>query len=263
MKICAVIPAAGRGTRLGLDVPKILAPITDDATIWGILKQTLKPFVDHIHVVLSREGEPLFADLLTRDPDREFVSTSIQPEPVGMGDAIFRGFPIWRDAQTLLVIWGDQVHVSPDTLASSLAIHAGKPRRIVLPVVALDEPYVEYRFDAAGGLTTLLQSREGDACARGGYGDVGTFVLSTAGLPEAWHTYLARAERGSRTGEINFLPFLVFLSQIGWEVRRHIVSDPNEARGINTPEDLLFFRGIYDARGHEHHRNAKAATRND
>ena len=63
MKICAVIPAAGRGTRLGSDQPKILTPLTARDTIWSILHDKLAPLVDHIHLVLSPEGAKLFAAL--------------------------------------------------------------------------------------------------------------------------------------------------------------------------------------------------------
>jgi hypothetical protein len=165
-----------------------------------------------------------------------------------MGDAIFRGRPVWERADLLLVIWGDQVHVSAETLRAALALHGGAARRLVLPVVALEEPYVEYRFSATGCLDAVLQTREGDVCRPGGFGDVGTFLLSTAGLPEAWAAYLAETTRGARTGEVNFLPFLVFLSRLGWEVIPHRVADPFEARGINTPADLEFFRRLYGAR---------------
>ncbi len=53
MKTCAVIPAAGRGSRLGLDLPKLLVRLTDNETVWSVLKRKLRPYVDHIHVVLS------------------------------------------------------------------------------------------------------------------------------------------------------------------------------------------------------------------
>ena len=58
MRICAVIPAAGRGTRLGANGPKILTPLTDTQTVWDILHGRLAPLVDHIHLVLSPEGVP-------------------------------------------------------------------------------------------------------------------------------------------------------------------------------------------------------------
>lgn len=246
MKYCGVIPAAGRGSRLGIDLPKILAPVGKTATIWSILKDKLKPFVEQIHVVVSPAGKPFFDQALAGDPDAAMISTGIQPVPKGMGDAIFGGADIWGKAQAILVIWGDQVHVSAETIAASLKLHGGTAKRMVIPVVALDEPYVEYEFDADGHLTNILQSREGDICHPGGLGDVGTFVLSTEGLKDIWGAYVAKATVGTATGEQNFLPFLVHLSAIGWDVLCHPVSDPWEARGINTPEDLEFFRKVYE-----------------
>jgi bifunctional UDP-N-acetylglucosamine pyrophosphorylase / glucosamine-1-phosphate N-acetyltransferase len=244
MSVCAVIPAAGRGSRLGLDLPKLLAPIGPQLTIWSVLKEKILPFVDHIHVVLSPAGAPLFGERLGRNPDRAKISTSIQAEPRGMGDAIFGAASAWRSSETMLVIWGDQVHISAETLRASIALHHGDHATVALPLVPLAEPYVEYVFEA-DALTAIRQSREGDHCAPGGLGDVGTFVLSTDGLGAMWSAYLEQAASGAQTGEVNFLPFLVFLSRAGWRIRPHRVSDPDEARGINTPEDLEFFRSLY------------------
>jgi bifunctional UDP-N-acetylglucosamine pyrophosphorylase / glucosamine-1-phosphate N-acetyltransferase len=245
MNTCAVIPAAGRGSRLGLDLPKLLVPVSGRHTIWSALKGNLRPYVDHIHVVLSPAGAPLFEQALAGDPDAPMVSISIQPEPIGMGDAIFRGYDCWSRATTVVVVWGDQVHVSGSTIQSSLDLHAGAQRRVVIPLVSLAEPYVEYRFDHGGRLARILQSREGDRCEPLGLGDVGTFLLSTGGLADQWQAFLAKAQRGTRTGEVNFLPFLVFLAEAGWDVRPGPALDPREARGINTPEDLDFFREVY------------------
>ncbi len=246
MKLCAVIPAAGRGTRLGADRPKILVPLVPPLTIWSILRRTLQPFVDHIHVVVSPDGRPLFEAELAAEPGRPEVSVSVQPEPRGMGDAIFCGLPVWGSAENILIIWGDQVHVSAETLTACRAVHlSGKGPHCTLPLVALDEPYVEYVFDASGRLDRVLQTREGDLCNPGGLGDVGTFLLSTAGLEKLWREYVSLVPGGAVTGELNFLPFLVFLTRRGWPVNRVSVADSTEARGINTPEDLAFFRRLY------------------
>lgn len=248
MKICAVIPAAGRGSRLGGDVPKILLPVAGETTVWTILRDRLRPLVDTIHVVLSASALPAFTAALT-DADHGQVTTSVQAAPRGMGDAIFGARRFWEPAATIVIVWGDQIHVSTETLRTSLALQGGRPRSIGLPLVALPAPYVEYRFDADGRLIEILQLREGDRCRAGGLGDVGTFVLSTEGLAKSWDDYVAAAPRGRQTGEINFLPFLVFLARHGWTVRQHRATDTNEARGINTLDDLAFFRSLY-ARGH-------------
>ena len=158
-----------------------------------------------------------------------------------MGDAIFCGFPIWSRADVVLIVWGDQVFVSQDTLRRTCSLHNGVLRTIVLPVVRLSQP-VEYVFNEVGSLESVRQSREGDLCTPNGYNDIGAFALSVPGLRDAWTHYLTRMHRGAGTGEINFLPFLPYLASTGWSVKRFAVADSREARGINTPEDLEFFR---------------------
>lgn len=237
MKVCAVIPAAGRGTRLGADGPKILTPLTETDTIWSILHARLAPLVDHIHLVLSPDGAAAFPPLPAN------VSTSIQPSPTGMGDAIFRGHETWSKYDAVLVVWGDQVFVSSDTLQRTLNTLA-PGNSAVMPVTRMALPYVEYFFDGPR-LTKVLQTREGDRTTPNGYSDVGTFLLRTAGLKAAWGAYLANAPRGASTGEINFLPFLPFLSAQGWTITPVEVADKTEARGINTKDDLVFFQNLY------------------
>ena len=237
MKICAVIPAAGRGTRLGGDGPKILAPLTAHDTIWSILQARLAPLVDHIHLVLSPEGAAAFPPLPAN------VSTSIQPAPTGMGDAIFRGYDVWSRYDAVLVVWGDQVFVSTDTVRRALdALRPGE--NAVLPVTRMAIPYVEYVFDGPR-LTKVLQTREGDVTTPNGYSDVGTFLLGTGELKAHWDAYRTKAPRGAATSEINFLPFLPFLSAQGWTITPVEVADATEARGINTKDDLAFFQSLY------------------
>lgn len=236
MSICAVIPAAGRGTRLGSSIPKVFAPLTPDETVWAVLHQKLSPLVDHIHLVLSPEGAAMA-------PMADNVSIGIQSCPTGMGDAIFGGYDVWSGYDAILVVWGDQVFVSHDTLARSIAARA-LDRSIALPVTRMARPYVEYVFDQ-GCLTKVLQTREGDLTTPNGFSDVGTFLLATAGLKDAWDSYRVDAGRGSATGEINFLPFLPWLAAQGWAITPVEVADATEARGINTQEDLEFFRARF------------------
>jgi len=238
MKVCALIPAAGRGSRLGTAAPKILAPVTESETVWSILHAKLAPLVDHIHLVLSPDGALAFPPLPAG------VSSSIQPQPVGMGDAIFGARAVWTEFDAILIVWGDQVFISTDTLRRALDALFSSERQAVLPVTRMARPYVEYLFEGTT-LTKVLQTREGDETTPNGFSDVGTFLLETRGLAAAWESYVALAGRGSATGEVNFLPFLPFLSARGWTVTPLEVADATEARGINTREDLAFFQSLY------------------
>ncbi len=236
-----MIPAAGRGSRLGIDCPKILLPVNGRRTIWNILRDLLLPSVDHIHVILSVLGEPLFQQQLVEDKERSRISTSIQLEPLGMGDAIFGAQSQWDDFDFLLIVWGDQVNLSIETIRRVIAA-CDKECTLILPLTRMELPYVQYDIDLDNSrLLAVRQAREGDVTEAGGASDVGLFALSVKGLAASWRDYLRKARCGTGTGEINFLPFLPFLSKDrGWHVHIIDVPDPIEAVGVNTLEDLQF-----------------------
>jgi len=247
---CFVVPAAGRGSRLGLSVPKLLAPLTPGRTIWSVLRGRMSGLADHIHVVLSPDGMPAFEAAAGGDLRDGAVSASVQPVPRGMGDAIFGAHEHWQGYENVFVLWGDQLGIAHATLRRVVAAQLeAKVPSLTLPVVWREAPYVQYRFDEARGtLASVLQTREGDGCDAAGFSDVGLFGLSTTGLAAAWEAFEERGSLGARTGEANFLPFLSFLSTTrGWPVRRVVVDDAGEARGVNTPEDLAYFRERLEA----------------
>ncbi|MFJ2369554.1 NTP transferase domain-containing protein [Microbacterium sp. NPDC087665] len=241
-----MVPAAGRGTRLGADLPKILVPVARGHRVWHLLHESLSTVADHVHVVLSPDGETLFRDLAMSEIASGLVSTGVQPIPIGMGDAVFRDAESWSADDDILVVWGDQVNLRATTLVRTVEAHRdGTGPRLTMPVVRPAAPYVEYVFHDSS-LVAVKQSREGDSCRPGGISDVGAFLLTAEGLKEAWQTYLDRIrddELGQLTGEVNFLPFLAYLSRdLGWAVTTVEAVDQVEARGVNTPEDLEFAR---------------------
>lgn len=244
-RVCGLIPAAGRGSRLELPGPKILAPLGPDATVWSHLHARLAPHVDHVHVVLSPEGRAPFERGLGVARD---VSTSVQETPTGMGDAIFGARDALAAYDDVLIVWGDQAGLAEDTVVRTLAAHrAGAAPRLTIPLVTLDAPYVAYQVED-GRLVRVLESREGDTCGARGRSDVGVFCASTRGLAEAWDEYACEAPPGRATGERNFLPFLPFLVARGFAFTAVDVRDPDEARGLNTAADLAFFRARHAAR---------------
>lgn len=257
--VYAVVPAAGRGRRLGAGTAKIMVEIADGVRLWHLLHRRLRPWVAHLRVVVAPDTEAAFRDLAAAEIRAGEVSVSVQDQPRGMGDAVFGTAGDWAGHDAVLVVWGDQVGLSTATVGRVVAAHrrataAGRPG-LALPLVALPDPYVEYEVtpaDAASEQDYLVklcgvrQSREGQPCRPGGLSDVGVFCLSTRGLAAAWQDYLAGAQVGTATGEVNFLPFLPYLSQVrGWAVRVVPVDDPEQARGVNTPQDLAHARATF------------------
>ena len=248
-RVCAVVPAAGRGSRLGVAVPKVFVPILPTVTIWDAIHDKLAPLVDHTVLILSPDGH----DYLKNNPaglarkSLEKTELGLQSTPLGMGDAIFGAAKLWSHYDSILIVWGDQFNLSHVTLRACLDLHAaGKKPSLTLPLIRVANPYVEYVFNSAGHLTHVRQTREGDHCEPGGFADIGVFLLSGGlVLLEEWRRHREGAASGSITGEINFLPFLTYLSSVaGWSVNRYETHDPAEAIGINTPKDLKLARQI-------------------
>lgn len=252
-QICAVVPAAGRGTRLGAHVPKVFVPIFPSKTIWDAIHNKLVEVTDHIVLVLSPEGCDYFEKNRADFAPESFTQTEIglQLAPLGMGDAIFGVASLWDKYENILIVWGDQFNLSLNTLRACLDLHATSEKpALTLPLVRSDHPYVEYVFDSAQRLTQVRQKREGDDCESGGFSDIGVFLLSGgAALREEWQRHRGSGALGSATGEVNFLPFLAHLSSVaGWKVNRYETHDPSEAVGINTPDDLAFARQLLKTR---------------
>lgn len=238
MSTCAIIPAAGKGSRLGMSMPKILVPIAKEKTIWTILYQLFSPHVDQIHVVLAESAREAFLSQLS-ESQKAKTTTSVQMVPLGMGDAIFGAYQYWSKYSQIVVVWGDQVNLSELTVGT--VVQACKSERtLTLPLTLTENPYVQYDM-VDNRLTGVRQTREGDKTDRTGFSDIGLFGLSVSELLSAWQSYLKQGSMGESTGEINFLPFLTYLSSIqNWHIEKLIVADAAEARGVNTPEDLEF-----------------------
>jgi bifunctional UDP-N-acetylglucosamine pyrophosphorylase/glucosamine-1-phosphate N-acetyltransferase len=245
--VCAVIPAAGRGSRLGMNAPKLLAPLSPDHTLWDVLYATIAPCVQHVQVILHPSMVTRFeTHLLAHPPEQAPVSYALQETRRGMGDAIFCGYSTWQQFTDIFVVWGDQVFVSQATIEKTLLLQkSAQPPALSLPLCRPALPYVEYIFDDAQKIVSVLQSREGDACRPNGLSDVGVFALSTNGIAASWEAYQKQGERGTQTREINFLPFLSYLSALcDWHTQCFEIEDVRESRGINTPEDLAFFQRL-------------------
>ncbi|OLT12299.1 hypothetical protein BJF79_22580 [Actinomadura sp. CNU-125] len=144
-QVCAVVPAAGRGSRLGLGVPKILLDVAAGVTVWDVLYRRIAPHVGHVHVVVSPDGAEPFRRRAAAEIGAGAVSVSVQETPTGMGDAIFGAHPHWAGHAAVLVVWGDQANLSAATVRRVVAAH--RAGGLTIPLVPMPDPYVEYELD--------------------------------------------------------------------------------------------------------------------
>lgn len=240
---CLIIPAAGRGTRLGLTIPKVFCPIQENVSPFTLIMDATKCIQHDTCLVLSHDGLN-YVKNHNNVLNGENVVISIQESPIGMGDAVFSGYSYWEKFKTIIVIWGDQCSINYDTVekAYSKFKEISGENKILIPLTKKKDPYVDYYFED-GVLTKINQSRELEKCRKEGFSDVGLFILSNTNLKSCWDSYLEHVQLGGITGEINFLPFLPYLCNKCGYIFGHIdVNDNSQSRGLNNQDDLRFFK---------------------
>jgi bifunctional UDP-N-acetylglucosamine pyrophosphorylase/glucosamine-1-phosphate N-acetyltransferase len=229
-----VIPAAGRGARLGGPVPKVLVPVNGRPMLHHLLALH-GPYVARVVVVVGPGARGQVGEWLTEQTVPADIA--VQPEPTGMLDAITIGMDAAGPgpAERVWITWGDQVGVQSATLDRLSAVEAHAD--LALPTVWREAPYIHLSRGPDGRIVSVLQRREGHAMPPRGESDMGVFSLSSRAARAWLPAYAREAPLGDATGERNFLPFIAWAAARG-PVATCTPLDPMEAVGINTPEDL-------------------------
>jgi bifunctional UDP-N-acetylglucosamine pyrophosphorylase/glucosamine-1-phosphate N-acetyltransferase len=230
----AVIPAAGRGSRLGFHRPKILYPVAGRPILDWLL-DFLRPNCSELVFVLSPDGAAdVAAELDQRLPGRYKVV--IQEVPSGMGDAVALALPVVRTPH-VAIVWGDQVALRPRSVEACLRLQQGPlSPDMTCPTVMRDRPYIHFERDAQGCIAALLQAREGDRMPDRGESDTGFFCFRTAVLMRLLEDLRRERASGRGTGEFNFLPVIPRAARQGIVITPRLMS-VEETIGVNSAED--------------------------
>ena len=231
-----VIPAAGLGSRLGAHTPKLLALVNGRPMLDHLLS-LYAPVVDGVALVVHPAARGAVMHVL-QESRRTGIDVFVQEQPTGMLDAILLARPAVETSRPrrVWVTWCDQIAIHPRTVARLAEADAGNPL-LALPTCTGPDPYVHLARDHSGRIVRVLHRREGDVMPAVGESDAGLFSLSLAAYLELLATFAAAPGTGTATGERNFLPFIAWASARGGVVT-FPCTDPSEAIGVNTPDDL-------------------------
>jgi bifunctional UDP-N-acetylglucosamine pyrophosphorylase/glucosamine-1-phosphate N-acetyltransferase len=236
MKRLLVVPAAGRGTRLGWDGPKVLCPVGGRPMIEHLLDR-YEPVVDHVVVVVAPQAQDDVSRVLARRAvPAECV---VQPEPTGMLPAILCALPPVeaRAPRHVWVTWCDQIGIGQDTVSRlATATESDPEAAMTFPTVRQEPPYIHFSRDRTGRIVDVRQRRDGDDMPPAGESDAGLFALRLDTFRDALPRY-AREAPVATTGERNFLPFIPWLAARA-RVTTFPLTDARQAVGVNTLEDL-------------------------
>jgi len=229
-----IVPAAGKGTRLGSSAPKIFTKIDGDETVFDYIINEAVEVFDEIRLILSPEGQLYVKRHGISIPDNIFIL--VQEVPTGMFDAIDIAISELLNSnknERIVIQWGDQPLINKElyrSLIKDLELFDA-----AIPLIWVRRPYVQFKFSQKK--LKILESREGDQCDDVGFKDIGLFSFDKKKLSEVWGKYKSLDSAGNVTNEKSFLKILEYFSNnfnIHWNLNQ-----PNfRGLGINTQNEL-------------------------
>ena len=136
MKITAIVLAAGQGTRMKSDLPKVLHKISGQSLIAHVLNNIDRADIDETIVVLGHKGEEVAQTLPA------VIRIAYQYEQKGTGHAIMQAAELLDAADgDILVICGDTPLISAETIKAMYALHKEKSAAVTVLSAVAPNPY--------------------------------------------------------------------------------------------------------------------------
>ncbi|MDZ5648554.1 bifunctional UDP-N-acetylglucosamine diphosphorylase/glucosamine-1-phosphate N-acetyltransferase GlmU [Nitrospirillum sp. BR 11828] len=152
--LACIVLAAGKGTRMKSDLPKVLHPIANEPMVAHVLRAAAALNPDRVVVVVG-PGQETVAKAVAPH------ATVLQPEQLGTADAVKAARAALGDFDgDVLVLFGDTPLVRPETLSLLVQARrgAGDPAVAVLGMRPADPAaYGRLVQDEAGGLTKIVE----------------------------------------------------------------------------------------------------------
>lgn len=133
MALSVVILAAGKGTRMRSNLPKVLHPIAGKPIVKHILDTVQQLGAQQLNLIYGHGAEQLQAAL----PEAE-VNWCLQAQQLGTGHAVMQALPHIRDEDDILILVGDVPLIQQQTLARMQ--QAKQAADLVLLTVDIEDP---------------------------------------------------------------------------------------------------------------------------
>jgi bifunctional UDP-N-acetylglucosamine pyrophosphorylase / glucosamine-1-phosphate N-acetyltransferase len=248
-----VILAAGQGTRMRSETPKLLHPLCGRPMIaWSVA--AAKAAGAGRVVVVQSPGRELDAAL------GDGVAVAIQEQPRGTADAVRAAVGHLGDADAVVVMNGDHPLISPDTIRELLEAHARSGAAATIATAVLEDPGGYGRVIRApdGTVERVVETkRAGDASASQLHvREVNTGLFAFDGPELAAALEQVRADNAQ--GELYLPDVLPILRAHERTVQAHEVGDPGTMQGINDRVQLAQARAMAQRTINEGHMRAGA-----
>ncbi len=243
MPTAVIVLAAGQGTRMNSDLPKVLHPLAGFPLIAHALAAARGLEPERTILVTGHGGAAVAAAARAFDEDLRVVE---QAEQLGTGHAVLQAAPE-LDGFTgdVVVLYGDTPLVRAETLQAMLDARAAGAGVVVLGFEAADPGgYGRLVLDDDGGLAAIVEARDANAATR-------AIRLCNSGLLAAdastLMALLAEVGNDNAKGEY-YLTDVPALARARGLSAAVITCPEAETLGVNARADLAAAEAAFQAR---------------
>ncbi|GJM19599.1 MAG: hypothetical protein DHS20C14_18120 [Phycisphaeraceae bacterium] len=244
--LAAIILAAGKGTRMNSDLPKVVHPVGGRAMVCAVVDACLDAGCSRIVVVVGYKQELVREALAAYGDTVEFA---VQGEQLGTGHAVRCAEDAFKEADDsdVFVLCGDGPLIRSETLATLLATHRGTSAAATVATSVIDDPdgYGRVVRDASGAFERIVEQKNATPDELKINEINPSYYCFDAG---ALFETLRRVERNPETGEYYVTDVPAMLREGGQRVEVLDAVPAEDVLSINTPEHLATVDRIFRSR---------------
>ncbi len=233
MEIKSVILAAGKGTRMKSETPKVLHKIFDK-TLLGYVLDSVK-FASEAFVIVGHKAEEVTEYV---NKNYSFAKTVLQTPQLGTGHAVSMVCPELATFDGLVVILcGDTPLVREETMKKFVDEHIASGADLTVMSTVFENPtnYGRIIRSANGALEKIVEEKDADASQKAVKEvNAGIYCLNWAKIKPAF----SQLTSSNAQGEYYLTDIIEWANRQGLSVQASILDDSDEIYGINSRENL-------------------------
>ena len=238
----AVILAAGKGTRMKSDLPKVVHTIEGKCLVDYAIDAAEGAGATDICLVVGYKHE-----VVENSISHKNVKFALQEEQLGTGHAVkcARDF-LGEDGQTL-ILFGDTPLITADTLKRLAEHHRKNGNTVTVLSAMIDDPtgYGRIIRDADGRFVKSVEHKDATAEELMSHEiNSGMYIFDTKELKEA----LDKLTPNNAQGEYYLPDTLEIIKNKGLKADAFALEDPEDITGVNDQEQLAAAAQIIRAR---------------
>lgn len=234
--LSVVILAAGKGTRMYSDLPKVLHTVAGKPMVKHVIDTAKQIDAQQIHLIYGHGGE-LLQERLSAEP----VNWVLQAEQLGTGHAMQQAAPFFADDENILMLYGDAPLITKETLERLIA---AKPENgIALLTVELDNPTGYGRIIRENGSVVAIVEQKDANPEQLKIKEVNTGVMVASGA--SFKKWLGNLNNNNAQGEYYITDVIAMANQDGFKVQAVQATEFMEVEGANNRLQLAALERYY------------------